>query len=173
MSDFVVLLRGIGPATHAKMPLGQLAGCCTEAGLGTVTNVGNTGNFVIRAERDADDIEAVFTDHIAGFGLACDVFVRTRRELQMLFTAAPLAEARAARPTEVGVCFFAKTPAWPERYRQYAGPEILAMYSRHLLIDYAGDPSVSRLSVEKAIGARMTQRSWSSLLRITGKLGLG
>ena len=173
MNDFIVLLRGIGPVTHAKMPLGQLAGRCAEASRGTVTNVGNTGNFVVRAERDASGVEALFAEHIAGFGLACDVFVRSRRQLQMLLTAAPLAAARAARPTQVGVCFFATTPAWPERYRAYAGPETLAMYSRHLLIDYAGDPSTSRLSVEKTIGARMTQRSWSSLLRVAGKLGLG
>ena len=51
MTRYVALLRGIGPVTHAKMPLGALADRCAAAGLGEVINVGNTGNLVFGSDK--------------------------------------------------------------------------------------------------------------------------
>ena len=83
-----------------------------------------------------------------------------------LIDSAPFPDAISARPGRLGVCFFHKDPSWPRAYRDYRGPERMTMLSNHLIIDY-GEPSlVTRLTVEKTVGARMTQRNWSSILRI-------
>ena len=45
------------------------------------------------------------------------------------------------------------------------------MISSHLIVDYGAQISVSRLTIEKSVGARMTQRNWSSILRIAAAFG--
>jgi len=46
------------------------------------------------------------------------------------------------------------------------------MFSNHLVVDYRGKTTGSRLTVEKTTGARMTQRNWSSVLRIATRFGI-
>jgi len=170
MTRYVALLRGIGPVTHAKMPLGVLAEKCAAAGLQDVVNVSNTGNLVLSSERPQGEVEAIVTKAVAGFGLNSEVFTRTERQLTKLIELAPFPRAAAEWPARLGVCFFHKDPSWPKAYLDYAGPEQLAMISNHLVVDYGAQISVSRLTIEKTVGARMTQRNWSSLLRIAAKL---
>ena len=166
MTAYIALLRGFGPATHAAMPLGGLAAACEAAGLGAVTSVGNTGNLVLSSERPQAEVERLVGVAVQGFGLANEVFTRTVRQWRKLIDSAPFPDAIAERPGRLGVCFFHKDPSWPRAYRDYRGPERMTMLSNHLIIDY-GEPSlVTRLTVEKTVGARMTQRNWSSILRI-------
>jgi hypothetical protein len=42
--------------------------------------------------------------------------------------------------------------------------------SNHLIVDYGDQISVSRLTIEKTVGARMTQRNWSSVLKIAAAI---
>lgn len=170
MTAYVALLRAIGPVTHAAMPLGRLATACSAAGLETVRSIGNTGNLVFASPRPQAEVERLVGDAITGFGLANDVFTRTARQFRKLIDAAPFPDAAAERPAQLGVCFFHKDPSWPAAYLHYRGPERLTMLSNHLIIDYGGAASTSRLTVEKTVGARMTQRSWSSILRIAAAL---
>ncbi|HVX74204.1 MAG TPA: DUF1697 domain-containing protein [Devosia sp.] len=166
MTAYIALLRGIGPATHTSMPLGELAAACEAVGLGAVTSVGNTGNLVLSSERPQAEVERLVSVAVEGFGLANEVFTRTVRQWRKLIDSAPFPDAIAERPGRLGVCFFHKDPSWPRAYRDYRGPERMTMLSNHLIIDY-GEPSlVTRLTVEKTVGARMTQRNWSSILRI-------
>jgi len=166
VTAYVALLRNIGPLTHAKMPLSELAARCTNAGLHDVVNVGNTGNLVFESEQSQAPVEAIVTTAVRSFGLGNEVFTRTRRQVQMLIDLKPFPEAAAGWPGKLGVCFFHKDPSWPEAYKTYKGPELLRMFSNHLIVDYGGKIAVSRLTVEKTVGKRMTQRSWSSVLRI-------
>jgi hypothetical protein len=46
------------------------------------------------------------------------------------------------------------------------------MFSNHLIVDYGGQITGSRLTIEKTTGARMTQRNWSSVLRLATQLGI-
>ena len=170
MTRYVALLRGIGPATHGKMPLGALAEACANAGLQEVVNVGNTGNLVFGSERPQGDVEALVTKQVTNFGLGNEVFTRTERQLKKLFELMPFADAAASWPGRLGVCFFHKDPSWPREYLDYKGPERMAMISNHLAVDYGAQISVSRLNIEKSVGARMTQRNWSSILRFAAKL---
>ena len=172
MTRYVALLRNIGPATHPKMPLGQLAERCAKAGLVDVTNVGNTGNLVFASDKSQAAVEAIVTEAITSFGISSEVFTRTRRQVQMLVNLAPFPDAAADHPARLGICFFHKDPRWPEVYKSFNGPERLQMFSNHLIVDYGGGISASRLTVEKTVGARMTQRVWSSVLKIAEKLGL-
>jgi uncharacterized protein (DUF1697 family) len=172
MTQYVALLRNIGPVTHAKMALSTLAERCAAAGLNDVVNVGNTGNLVFASEQSQAAVETIVGEAVKSFGVGSEVFTRTRRQIQMLVSLAPFADAATDHPARLGVCFFHKDPRWPESYRKYAGPEQLQMFSNHLIVDYGGQISVSRLTIEKSVGARMTQRNWSSVLRIAEKLGL-
>ena len=172
MTRYAALLRGIGPATHPKMPLGALAEACTKAGLSDVVTVGNTGNLVFESEQSQTAVEAVVTAAVKGFGLGNDVFTRTQRQWLMLTGLAPFPDAAAERPSKLGVCFFHKDPRWPAAYRSYDGPERLRMFSNHLIIDYGARLAPSRLTVETTVGGRMTQRNWSSVLAIAERIGL-
>lgn len=170
MTRYVALLRGIGPVTHGKMPLGALAETCAAAGLKDVVSVGNTGNLVFGSDAPQEEVEAVVTRAVTRFGLGNEVFTRTERQLNKLLERVPFADAAAGWPGRLGVCFFHKDPSWPKEYLDYTGPERLAMISNHLVVDYGEQISVSRLSIEKAVGARMTQRNWSSILRFAARL---
>jgi uncharacterized protein (DUF1697 family) len=166
VTRYVALLRNIGPATHGRMPLAALAERCGAAGLGEVINVGNTGNLVFGSNKPQDSVESIVAGAVSGFGLGNEVFTRTERQLRKLIDTSPFPDAAEERPGKLGVCFFHKDPSWPRAYLSYAGPERMAMLSNHLIVDYGGQVSVSRLTIEKTVGARMTQRNWSSILRI-------
>jgi uncharacterized protein (DUF1697 family) len=166
MTRYVALLRNIGPATHPKMPLGVLATACERAGLRDVRSIGNTGNLVLTSEKTQAQVERIVSDAVATFALSSEVFTRTERQLQKLIEFAPFPDAAAERPARLGVCFFHKDPSWPREYLRYGGPERMLTLSNHLIVDYGAEISVSRLTIEKTVGARMTQRNWSSILRI-------
>ena len=173
MTAYVALLRGIGPATHARMPLGKLAEACSAAGLDNVVVVGSTGNLVFSSAEPQAAVEALVTEAVGSFGLANEVFTRTARQIQMLVGLAPFPDAAAGHPGRLGICFFHKDPRWPKEYLGYAGPERFQMFSNHLIVDYGARISVSKLTIEKSVGVRMTQRNWTSVLRIAGELGVG
>jgi uncharacterized protein (DUF1697 family) len=102
--------------------------------------------------------------------LGNEVFTRTEKQLGKLVAFAPFPDAAATRPARLGVCFFHKDPTWPREYFRFTGPERLLTLSNHLIIDYGEQISVSRLTVEKTVGARMTQRNWSSVLRVAAAM---
>jgi uncharacterized protein (DUF1697 family) len=162
VTRYVVLLRAVGPVTHARMKLRALA---EELGA-----VGNTGNLILASDDGADAVARRVSAAVEGFGLSLDVFIRTRRQLQMLVNLSPFLEAQSLYPEALGVCFFGKTPRWPEAYLAYPGPEQLTMFSNHLVVDYKGRATGSRLRIEKTVGARMTQRNWSTVLRLAAHL---
>jgi uncharacterized protein (DUF1697 family) len=170
VTRYVALLRGIGPATHGLMPLAELAARCGEAGLRDVVSVGNTGNLVFAAEQPQAAVEAIVTEAVQGFGLSREVFTRTHRQVQMLVNLAPFPHAAADHPARLGVCFFHKDPRWPKAYMEYGGPERLTMFSNHLIVDYGARISASKLTIDATVGARMTQRNWTSVLRIAAAL---
>jgi uncharacterized protein (DUF1697 family) len=167
MTTFVALLRNIGPVTHARMPLRALVATIGEDAI----NLGNTGNIIISSE-GAEAARERVAEAVARFGVDSEVFIRSRRQLQMLVGLSPFPEAQRDWPSALGVCFFHKAPAWPNMYRDYPGPEKLMIFSNHLIVDYGGRITGSRLSIEKSTGARMTQRNWSTILRLAARLEL-
>lgn len=172
MTQYVALVRNIGPATHSKMPLGKLAEACATASLDEVVSIGNTGNLVFATDKSQAEAQAIVTAGVKSFGLDNEVFTRTRRQIQMLVSAMPFADAAADHPGQLTVCFFHRAPAWPASYLNYGGPERMLTFSKHLVVDYGAQVSASKLTIEKTIGARMTQRNWSTVLKIAARLGI-
>lgn len=136
MTRYVALLRGIGPATHDRMPLAKLVERCAAAGLRDGVNVGNTGNLVFGSDKPQGAVEAVVGKAVSEFGLSNEVFTRTERQFNKLLELAPFPDAAAERPGKLGVCFFHKDPSWPPEYLDYGGPERMMALSNHLIVDY-------------------------------------
>jgi len=166
MAVFVCLLRAIGPVTHAKMSMAALRGECVIAGFQNVATVLNTGNVLLSAERSATEVRSRVQDVVDSFDINSEVFVRTSRQLTDLVKANPFAEAAQDHPSAVGVCFFQRTPPWPDWLISYDGPEVLATIASHLCIDYGTQISTSRLDVEKRLGVSMTMRNWNTVVTL-------
>jgi uncharacterized protein (DUF1697 family) len=161
MAVFVCLLRAIGPATHALMSMADLRAGCEAAGLTDVATHGNTGNLICRSTRSPRAVRGLVQQVVEGFGLppACEVFVRTPRQMAFVVDTNPFPEAVIERPQHVGVCSFHNAPRWPAWVKDYEGPHRLATIGAHLIVDYP-DGNASGLDIERRIGARMTQRNW-------------
>lgn len=161
MAVHICLLRAIGPATHARMPMAALRASCEAAGLLDVATVGNTGNILCRSTRSPHAVRRLVQGVVDGFGIgaSCEVFVRTPAQMAFVVEANPFPDAVADHPARVGVCVFHNSPRWPGWVQSHAGPERVATVGAHLVVDYPG-PTASGLNVEKRIGARMTQRNW-------------
>ncbi|WP_055047168.1 DUF1697 domain-containing protein [Devosia sp. A16] len=161
MAAYVALIRAIGPVTHAKMKMAALRDACAAAGLDDVSTVGNTGNLILRASHTMTQVRKLVQRAVDGFGLgpANEVFVVRPRDMATVVEADPFPEVAAERPHELGVCTFHQALDWAP-LRDWAGPEQLAMVGAHLIVAYPKGISTSKLQIEKALGARMTQRNW-------------
>lgn len=170
MAVYVGLIRAIGPVTHVKMKMGALREACEAAGLADAVTVGNTGNVLFRHSGDAAAARKALQAVVDGFGLgpANEVFVRTPEQMAEVVQANPVAEAAAERPSEVGVSSFHVTPDWTPLL-DYTGPEEIAVVGAHLVVTYPKGITTSKLHIEKALGARMTQRNWKVFASLAEK----
>ena len=171
MPVYAGLIRAIGPVTHAKMTMGALREACEKGGLADVSTVGNTGNVIFRMQGNALAAREALQAVVDGFGLgpANEVFIRTPEQMAEVVAVNPVAEAVADRPSEVGVCSFHETHDWSLLTRTHVGPEELATVGAHLIVAYARGISTSKLQIEKALGARMTQRNWKVFAALAEK----
>lgn len=171
MPAYVALIRGIGPVTHAKMSMAALRDACEDLGLEDVTTVGNTGNVLFRSRKGVAAARALVQEAVAGFGLpvAQEVFLRTPSQMAEVVAANPFPEAAAAHPAALGVSSFHEAPDWAP-LRDWPGPERLAMIGSHLVVDYRGQITGSKLKIEKLLGVTMTQRNWTVFSGLGGKL---
>jgi len=171
MAVFVCLVRAIGPVTHAKMSMAALREACTEAGLGDVATIGNTGNIVLRSEMSRAAVRKLVQGVVTGFGLgpANEVFIDTPRRMAAAVKANPFPIAARERPGEVGVCTFHRAPDWNRLSDGHDGPEQIATIGSHLVVAYPAGMSGSRLKIEKQLGVTMTQRNWTVFCKLTEK----
>ena len=175
MPAYVALIRAIGPVTHAKMRMAALRDACEDLGLEDVATVGNTGNVLFRSRKGVRAARALVQEAVAGFGLGPtnEVFVRTAAEMAEVVAANPFPAAAAERAAALGVCSFHAAPDWGP-LRDWPGPEQLAMIGSHLVVDYAGQLTGSKLRIEKLLGATMTQRNWTVFAGLSERVaGLG
>ncbi len=165
MSVYVALLRAIGPATHARMRPAALRDRAEEAGLGDPVNYLATGNLIFNSPKSVAVVKKEVAALVAGFGLpdGNEVFIATRQRIGRIVEWDPFPTASAERPGRLGVCFFHRELAWPEKLLKPEGPEEVAARGDVLVIDYGPGEGPSKLNVEKLAGARMTQRNWNTL----------
>jgi uncharacterized protein (DUF1697 family) len=170
MAVYVALIRAIGPVTHAKMKMASLRDACAAAGLDDVSTVGNTGNIIFRSGGSLAEVRKIVQGVVDGFGLgaANEVFVRTPQQMAAVVKANAFPEVAVERSHELGVCSFHTAPDWT-RVKDWGGPELVAMVGAHLIVAYPKGISGSKLQIEKALGARMTQRNWKVFAGLADK----
>lgn len=171
MPAYVALIRAIGPVTHAKMGMAALRDACEDLGLEDVSTVGNTGNIVFRSRKGVAAVRSLVQEAVAGFDLPMtqEVFVRTPAQMAEVVAANPFPDAVAQHPAALGVSTFHDAPDWTP-LTEWPGPERLAMIGSHLVVDYRGQLTGSKLRIEKLLGVTMTQRNWTVFARLSEKV---
>ena len=166
MSVFVVMLRAIGPVTHKIMSMAQWREAVAGAGFDNPETYVATGNMIVNGDDTpvgaTRRMDAIVRD--LGLGPGNKAILRTPRQLQTLLKADPFPEGSAKRPSEIGVYFFAGARPDFDWVKDYAGPEHIHVEGQHLVVDYDGRQSNSRLPViiEKKSGT-VTARNWNTL----------
>ena len=163
---FVVFLRAIGPITHKIMSMAQWREAVARAGFGSPETFLATGNMIVDGSGSLSEVTQTMNDIVRGLGLAENsvAIVRTPDQLRRIYEANPLPDAAASRPSQMGVYFFAADNPELDWVRDYKGPEALRVVESHLLVDYNGRVSDSKLlaAIEKRSGVA-TARNWNTL----------
>jgi uncharacterized protein (DUF1697 family) len=166
LAVFIVLLRAIGPITHKIMSMAQWRDGVTKAGFAAPETYLATGNMIVESDIPLAATTKAMNDVVRSLGLAENsrAVVRTPEQLRAVLEANPLPEAASARPSQIGVyCFAEAKPdfGWVENYQ---GPENIRIVEQHLIVDYNGRVSDSKLlsGIEKKSGVA-TARNWNTL----------
>lgn len=166
-SVHIVLLRAIGPITHAIMSMGQWRSAVEAVGYGHVQTYLATGNMVMTGQGSPAEVTERMNAVVRGLGLAESsvAVVRSPSQLVRLVKANPFPDAAEHRPSQMGVYFFAKARPDFSWIADYDGPEQLHVEGSHLIVDYTHQISASpRLPglIEKRSGT-CTARNWNTL----------
>jgi uncharacterized protein (DUF1697 family) len=174
MSSFqIVLIRGIGGASHRLITMKELERAVVEAGVGDVRSVLATGNFVVRSARPSDLVADCFDREMRKRGLQRPLVMRTPSQLQAVIDAGIEHPAVLVRPSRVLVSFFQK-PASASTVADInarAPVEEPIMLGGELVLDFVQPISESRLSlefIERCAGSIGTTRNWNTVLKILG-----
>lgn len=166
-SVHIVLLRAIGPITHAIMSMSRWRSAVETAGFGNVQTYLATGNMMMTGNGTAAEITKQMNAVVRRLGLAESTVavVRSPAQLARLVKANPFPDAAENRPSQMGVYFFAKARPDFGWIADYDGPEQLHVEGQHLIVDYTHQISASpRLPglIEKRSGT-CTARNWNTL----------
>ena len=172
---FIVLIRGIGGATHRRMPLAALCRDCEAAGFEDVRNYLSTGNILLRGGDSAASVARKVEALIARYGLENRVFVRRPVELKRALDLDPFPDASRGRPSCMVVGFHdAPLPAeGVDALASRGGPERIQGHGRELYVDFAEGIGRSKLTpavIERALGQPGTARNWNTLRGILERL---
>jgi uncharacterized protein (DUF1697 family) len=173
---YVLLLRGIGPATHKIITMTALAEACRAAGLTRVTNVLATGNLVVQDPRPMADVLDLARQTAAAHGLRSAILIRPISHLVAILAGDPDPDASALRPEKIQVTFLDPplTEEGLSRLQTRATVERLALLQGELWVDYGGMIHVSKLTapfIERVTGSVQTARNWRTLQRIVAAAG--
>ncbi len=166
MAVFIVLLRAIGPITHKIMSMAQWRDAVAKAGFGDPQTYLATGNMIVEGSGSLAQITGSMNSIVRKLGLAENnqAIVRTADQLRAVYEANPLPEAASSRPSQMGVYFFASDNPELGWVSEYKGPEELRVVGQHLVVDYGGRVSQSKLlgMIERWSGLG-TARNWNTL----------
>ena len=169
--NWIGLLRGIGGATHAKMPMAALRAACEGAGLGDVRSLLATGNLTFTSPLTEAELTAIMARLVRGFDLDMPSFLREAPALKQVLALNPMPKAATTRPDHLLVLFLAQAPA-PDRIAAltaHGGPEPVLVHGREVYIDYRDSVGRSRLTparLERLLGQPGTARNWNTLNRL-------
>ncbi|HLJ43732.1 MAG TPA: DUF1697 domain-containing protein [Candidatus Binataceae bacterium] len=174
MRTFVTLLRGINVGSTRKLPMADLRAACLELGLRRPETYIQSGNLIVDAEGNADDMRCLLERELtARFGFTVDVVVRSAADWEQNVAANPFAGDADAMPKMVHL--------YPSRgqvepgaaaalERQAHPTERIILAGGALWIDYGANgvhsSKLSPLLIDKACGSPTTGRNWNSVLKI-------
>lgn len=168
---WIGLLRGIGGATHAKMPMAALRRACEDAGLDEVRTVLATGNLVFQSPLPEEDLAATLRRVVAGFGLDNPTFLRRTAQLRQVLALNPMPDAAQLRPSHMLVLFLDHAPTADRvaALTAHGGPEPVQVHGREVFIDYLDNVGRSKLTparLERLLGQPGTARNWNTLTKL-------
>jgi uncharacterized protein (DUF1697 family) len=152
--------------THKIMSMARWREAVAADGFGAPQTYVATGNMIVEGDGTPAQVTRRMDQIVRDLGLGPGnkAVVRTAGQLKRLLRADPFPEASATRPSEVAVYFFAGTRPRFDWVGDYGGPEHIHMEGHHLIVDYAGWGTNSRLPgiIEKQSGV-VTARNWNTL----------
>ena len=167
----IVLIRAIGPPTHAAMSMAELRDGCAEAGLENARTLLATGNLLFETSASASRARASVRDVLSRHGLDNALFMRRPDELAAVLEANPFPDAALKRPNHLLVLFLERRVGESElrELEAYDGPERFEARGRELYIDYVDGVGRSRLTpavLERRLGQPGTARNWNTVNKL-------
>ncbi|GIT90612.1 hypothetical protein JANAI62_10670 [Jannaschia pagri] len=166
----VILLAGIGAATHKKMRLADLCDAIARHGVMAPRSLLSTGNILCRSDMASADLAAMVQQTMAEFGVDRRAFVLDHGDLARIARDNPFPDALdRANHLLIHVTDGApEQPAWP-------GPERIAVRGRVAFVDYIDGIGRSRLTgpkLTRLLGRPGTARNWTTWQKLISA-GLG
>jgi uncharacterized protein (DUF1697 family) len=174
MPTFVALLRGINVGSTRKVPMATLRELCITRGLARPETYIQSGNLIVDAEADADEVRALLEPALKKqFGFAVDVVVRTANAWAKYIAANPFAEETDVLPNKLHLYLsrdrISSGAAKDLEQRAQSGEQI-RVAGGALWIDYGangvGGSKLTPALIDKACGSPATGRNWNSVLKI-------
>ena len=179
MRRYVALLRAVNVAGHPRISTLELERIFAAAGARDVSSFGHAGNVLFSAASAPSAIVARARDAIGRrHGERPLIVLRSAAELRELTAAAPFSSCGAAASDKLYVVFLARKARKPPKLPIESAIERLTAFACHgrdvLLISgrkpngFYGFPNAF---VETAFGVAATTRNWSTVTRLTQRLG--
>lgn len=170
MQPWLILLRGINVGGHSKVPMAELKTALEQAGYTQVRTYIQSGNVWLQSNDTADVLQAHIAELLlTHFGVTAAVLAFTPVELVQAQAHNPFAEATAADPKMVHVCFLSAAPD-PEKMaalQPYIAPnEACNLVDRYLYVHYGNGAGRTKLNlsvIEKKLGVVGTARNWNTV----------
>jgi uncharacterized protein (DUF1697 family) len=174
---WAAMLKGINLGKRTLVKADLLA-AAEAAGFSEAKTLLASGNLVFEAGgAKPEAIERALHDAVkAATGIASEVFVRTKAELEAAIRANPFSDAAEARPSYLVVSFAREDlPAdLPERIATlHEGPERIAVAGRELFVDFPNGQAESKLLQAMAKlrpVTPMTGRNWNTVRKLADML---
>ncbi len=172
MATHIALLRGINVGAHNRIPMADLRSLLAELGYPGARTLVQSGNIVLSAELQPDELAAEFERAIADrFGVQTPVVVRTRDELAEVVALDPLGDV--AREHKLYQVSFLSAEPDPKAVAKIGegdfAPEIFVHVGREI---YAWHPNgihnsrLARMLSDKRLGVVATARNWKTTTKL-------
>jgi uncharacterized protein (DUF1697 family) len=179
MTTHIALLRGVSVGGQQPIAAETFTALLEELGFTDAQAVGGPNNLVfVSPERTGADLQNLLETEIhARLGLRTDVYVRTAQAWTAIIAANPYTDFAESDPGLMMTLFLKDAPdkkVIGALRTKLAEGEQLRVESRQLYVTYPNGLGASKLSnglVEKALGTRLTSRTWTVVSAIGEAIG--
>ncbi len=174
-----MLLRGVNVGGSNKLPMKDLCAMVVDLGFDDVSSYIQSGNVVLRSDREPADIAAAIRAGITDrFGFTCALTLRTRSQMAAVIESSPFA-AGAADVGHLHVTFLIPPTTGAEARDAVAtldlssyAPEELQVIGDEIHLHLPGGMGRSRLAVDvaKRKSVSGTTRNWRTVNELAARL---